>query len=170
MLRNQNDFDEIDRSIIKIIQENPSISHSEIAKRVNRSQPTIGMRLRKLEESGIFKYQAGINLKAVDLVLVRIDINAMEPAHIEKLVEQCPFMINVLHLSGEFNLSILLAGFTIKELEKIINCHFRKNPKVNKILMNVITDVPNDFIIPLNLDFDGCCCLDKKCQCKFCQR
>ncbi|MFX1574970.1 MAG: Lrp/AsnC family transcriptional regulator [Promethearchaeota archaeon] len=170
MLRNHNNIDEIDRRIIEILQANPSISHSEIGKRINKSQPTIGMRLRKLEESGIFKYQAGINLKSFDLALVRIDLETTDPVMIEKIVNQCPFMINVLRLSGVFNLSILMVGFTLKELEKIINCHFRKNPKVNKLVMNVITDVPNDFIIPLNFDFEGCCCLDNKCQNKFCEK
>ncbi|MBY9021937.1 MAG: winged helix-turn-helix transcriptional regulator, partial [Candidatus Lokiarchaeota archaeon] len=35
-------IDAIDRSIIEIIQKEPALTHTEIAKRVDRSQPTIG--------------------------------------------------------------------------------------------------------------------------------
>jgi len=52
-------IDEIDKNIIEIIQKDPMLTHTEIAKKVNRSQPTIGMRIRKLEKAGVLKFQAG---------------------------------------------------------------------------------------------------------------
>ena len=41
-------IDEVDKSIIELIQKEPTLTHTEIAKKVNRSQPTIGTRIRKL--------------------------------------------------------------------------------------------------------------------------
>lgn len=64
-------MDEIDRNIIQIIQEEPNLTHTQIAKMVNRSQPTVGMRIKKLEEAGVLKFQAGINIKSTDLILAR---------------------------------------------------------------------------------------------------
>ena len=64
------EIDNIDMNIIKIIQKNPNLTHTQIAKKVNRSQPTVGMRIRKLEEKGLIKFQAGINLKKLDPSLI----------------------------------------------------------------------------------------------------
>ncbi|MEJ2295901.1 MAG: winged helix-turn-helix transcriptional regulator, partial [Candidatus Lokiarchaeota archaeon] len=66
-------IDEIDRNIIELIQKEPTLTHTEIARRVNRSQPTIGMRIRKLEDSGVLRFQAGIDVKTMDLILARVE-------------------------------------------------------------------------------------------------
>ena len=51
-------IDDIDCKIMDLIQRNPNLTHTQIAKHVNRSQPTIGMRIKKLEKLGVLKYQA----------------------------------------------------------------------------------------------------------------
>ena len=67
------DIDEIDRNIIQLIQKEPTLTHTEIAKQVNRSQPTIGMRIRKLEELGILTIrdepQLGMGLEISEPVI-----------------------------------------------------------------------------------------------------
>ncbi|KKK40589.1 MAG: putative HTH-type transcriptional regulator, partial [Candidatus Lokiarchaeum sp. GC14_75] len=72
MLSEKLKLDDIDRQIISLVQENPSLTHTEIATRVQRSQPTIGMRIKKLEKSGILQFQPGINFKVVDLFLALV--------------------------------------------------------------------------------------------------
>ena len=89
MLSNHLKMDDIDRSIIQIVQDNPSLTHTQIAKKVNRSQPTVGMRIRKLEERGLLKFQAGINLKKLDLCLARVELQAKNPDEIFKLTDIC---------------------------------------------------------------------------------
>ena len=101
-------IDEIDRNIIEIIQKDPMLTHTEIAKKVNRSQPTIGMRIRKLEKTGVLKFQAGINIKTMDLILARVEIQTLKPDDTIKLVKNCPYMLNAFRLSGASNLSILI--------------------------------------------------------------
>ena len=48
-------IDDIDCKIMDLIQKEPTLTHTEIAGHVNRSQPTIGMRIRRLEKIGILK-------------------------------------------------------------------------------------------------------------------
>ncbi|GAG85090.1 unnamed protein product, partial [marine sediment metagenome] len=72
-------LDEVDRQIISIVQEDPNITHTEIAHRVNRSQPTIGMRIKKLEQSGVLQFQPGINFRKVELFLAIVHIKTREP-------------------------------------------------------------------------------------------
>ena len=60
------DLDNIDKSIIALLQENPAITHSDIAKKLNRSQPAIGARIKKLNDKGILDTQIGVNFQAIN--------------------------------------------------------------------------------------------------------
>ncbi len=152
-------IDDIDRRIIKIIQEKPNSTHTQIAKRVNRSQPTIGLRIKKLEKSGYLKFQAGVNMKYTDLYFARVEFQANNPQEVMEMVKNCPSMINAFRLSGKLNFLIILASFKLENLDKIVNGHFRNNPGVQNVSMELITDVLNDFVVPIDLQ-------SEKCQCK----
>jgi DNA-binding Lrp family transcriptional regulator len=152
-------MDYIDRQIIQLIQEQPNLTHTQIAAKVNRSQPTVGMRIRKLEEIGILQFQAGINIKAADMYFARVEIQTKLPEEIYEIVKKCPFMLNAFRVSGDFNVSVLITSFTLEDIEKIVNFHFRNKIEVNKVIINIITDVMTDFIVPIDFNF-------KKCSCK----
>jgi DNA-binding Lrp family transcriptional regulator len=161
-------IDEIDKNIIELIQREPTLTHTEIAKRVNRSQPTIGMRIRKLEDSGVLKFQAGINVKTMDLILARVELQTLKPLEIIDLVKKCPYMLNAFRLSGSSNVSILVASTKLNHLDKIINRHFRKNKNILNVHMDIITDVTNDFVLPFDFDYSKCeYCKDGSC-CREC--
>jgi len=149
-------IDEIDKNIIEIIQKEPALTHTEIAKRVDRSQPTIGMRIRKLEKAGVLKFQAGINVKTMDLVFARVDIQTLDPNEIIEFVKHCPYMLNAFRLSGTYNLSILVLGTKLAQIDEMVNIHFRKNPNVSSVYINIITDVTNDFVLPFDFNFGNC--------------
>lgn len=63
-------IDDIDRQIINLIQEDPNLTHTQIAEKINRTQPTVGIRIRKLEGLGALQFQAGINIKKADMFLI----------------------------------------------------------------------------------------------------
>ena len=149
-------IDEIDRNIIQLVQNEPTLTHTEIAKKVNRSQPTVGMRIKKLESSGVLKFQAGINIKTMDLCLGRVEIQTLQPREILDLVKKCPYMLNAFRLSGTSNISILLVGPKFEYLDNIVNYHFRKNPNVTNVYLDIITDVENDFVLPFDFNCDKC--------------
>ena len=152
-------MDEIDQQIIQLIQEDPNLTHTEIATHVNRSQPTIGMRIRKLEDAGVLHFQAGINIKETELYLSRCDISTSNPDKIILMAKNCPFMINVFRLSGEWNISLLLASLKLEDLDKIVNNHLRLDKEIRKIKMEIITDISENYVIPLNILFENCNCL-----------
>ena len=149
-------MDEIDRNIIQIIQEEPNLTHTQIAKMVNRSQPTVGMRIKKLEEAGVLKFQAGINIKSTDLILARAEIETSNPETIENLVKKCPFMLNAFRQSGTSNISVLIVAFRIQDVDSIVNFHFRNNPDVKKVVVEIFTGVVKDLVLPFNLNFEDC--------------
>ncbi len=145
-------LDDIDRQIITLVQEDPNLTHTQIAERINRSQPTVGMRIKKLEKSGILQFQPGINFKKVDLFLATVEINSSNPEEIMEMARCCPFMLNAFRLSGEHNICILLASSKLDKLDAIVNYHFRKNPEISSVSLEVVTDIAKDFILPIDFD------------------
>ncbi len=170
MISDKIGIDDIDCKIMDLIQREPNLTHTEIANHVNRSQPTVGMRIKKLESLGVLKYQAGINIKVADLCFARIEMQTKNPKKVIELVKKCPFMLNAFRLSGDSNMSILIVGLTLKDLDQIVNLHFRNDPEVSDVHIDIISEVVNDFVLPidLNLEYgeytlgDNCC---YKCNC-----
>lgn len=152
MLSEKMGIDDIDCMIMDLIQKEPTLTHSQIAEFVNRSQPTVGMRLVKLQKLGVLKFQAGITLKNDNICFARVDIQTNNPSNVFEIVKKCPFMLNGFRLSGEHNLSIILAGVNYKDIDKVINFHFRNNPDITNVTMEAIVDVADDLILPLNLN------------------
>ncbi|MHA2391858.1 MAG: Lrp/AsnC family transcriptional regulator [Promethearchaeota archaeon] len=164
MISEKMGIDQIDCRIMDLIQKEPTLTHTEIATHVNRSQPTVGMRIRKLENLGVLKYQAGINIKAADLCFARIELQTNNPKKAIHVVQNCPFMLNAFRLSGDSNLSILMVGLNFKDLDDIVNRHFRNDPEVKSVHIDIIADVLNDFVLPIDLNLDyGQLSLKKMC-------
>ena len=41
------ELDQIDKQIIQILNEDPNLTHTKIAEKVHRSQPTVGNRIKR---------------------------------------------------------------------------------------------------------------------------
>ena len=70
------------------------------------------------------------------------------------MVKKCPFILNAFVLSGNKNISILVVWLNLKELEKIVNHDFRSNPIVTEVQMDLIIDVADDLVLPLNFNIE----------------
>lgn len=144
-------MDEIDKKIVKILQNRPNISHTDIAKKVNRSQPTVGLRIKRLMEAELLDFQAGINIKKSKNILVRVDMQTNKPDTIFQIAKKSPYVLNAYKVSGLKNVELLLTGPNLKTLDEFINLHFRKKTLVKKLSIKVITNILNKFVIPLNI-------------------
>jgi DNA-binding Lrp family transcriptional regulator len=168
-------LDDIDRKIISLVQEDPNMTHTKIAKKINRSQPTVGMRIKKLEKSGVLQFQPGINFKKVNLYLAIVELKSKDPGEIMDMAKFCPFMLNAFRVSGDHNLCIMLASSDLQKLDNVINYHFRKNHDVKSVSMEIVSDIAKDFILPVDFDSeehnptleDGC---GEKCKYKLAQK
>ena len=150
MISNKLKLDSIDRQIITLVQEDPNLTHTQIAEKINRSQPTVGMRIKKLEKEGILQFQPGINFRKVDLFLATVELNTKQPNEILKMAKFCPFMLNAFRLSGPHNIMILLVSSKLEKLDNIVNYHFRSDPNIQSVSMNMITEIAKDFILPID--------------------
>ena len=152
MISDKLKLDEIDRQIISIVQEEPNLTHTEIATRVNRSQPTIGMRIKKLEKSGVLQFQPGINFKKVELFLAIVNLKTRNPERMMEMARFCPFMLNAFRLSGEHNISLMITSSKLEKLDNVVNYHFRDNDDVQLVSMEIVTDIAKDLILPIDFD------------------
>ncbi len=143
-------IDIVDRSIIDLLQKDPNLTHMEIAEKINRSQPTVGMRIHKLEEKGLLEIQRGVNFKKVDLYLVAVTLRTKDPDEIFEIAKTCPFIINAYKLSGENNIMLFLASSDLQKLDNMVNYHFRLNEKISKVKMEVMVDIAKDLILPVD--------------------
>ena len=154
MISEKMGIDQIDCMIMELSQKAPNLTHTEIATHVNRSQPTVGMRIKKLEKLGVLKYQAGINIKVADLCFSRVEVQTKNPKKAINVVKNCPFMLNAFRLSGDSNLSILMVGLSYKDIDIIVNRHFRNDPDVIAVHIDAISEVVNDFVLPIDLNLE----------------
>jgi DNA-binding Lrp family transcriptional regulator len=145
-------FDEVDRKIITLLQENPDMTHNEIAGLIGRSQPTIGIRLRKLLKSGAFLIQPGVNFRAVELYMGRVNIQTKNPEKIFELAECCPFVLNCFSVSGDYNIVLLIVSTKLEYIDAIVNTHFRKSPHSNRVKVEIVLDIAKDFTIPVRFE------------------
>jgi Lrp/AsnC family transcriptional regulator, leucine-responsive regulatory protein len=146
-------IDSMDLKIITMLQSDPSLTHSYIATQLGRSQPAIGARIKKLYELGLLETQVGVNFKKTDsLQLVQVNLNTTRPQEIMLMGRVCPNVINCLKVSGTNNITLFMASSNIKRLDNVIDRHFRSNPDVKSVSMNIITDFATKFVLPFNFE------------------
>jgi Lrp/AsnC family leucine-responsive transcriptional regulator len=102
------DFDEIDRRMLDILQENARISNVELAKRIGLSPAPSLRRLRALEESGVIrKYVSLLQPDAVNLAVtvwikVRLDLQVAKRFDLfEQNIMRRPEVLECYLLTGE---------------------------------------------------------------------
>ena len=113
MLVNNIKFDDIDRKIVEMVQSDPNVTHCEIAEKIHRSQPTVGLRIKKLEDLGVLEYQAGVNLKKSDIFFASVNIQTNFPDELVDLINECPHILFAFRLSGMNNFQIIIAAIKI---------------------------------------------------------
>lgn len=148
-------LDDRDNTILSLMQKDPSVSQEEIAKKIKLSQPSVGARIRKLQEKGILNNINGVNFRVVDLEIAKIDVTSTDTGDIINEFKDCPFFLNALITSGKHNLCLFFMATDLKRLEGVVNHHLRGNPKVKDVEMNVIISTAKDFVLPLNIDFEN---------------
>lgn len=154
------DVDATDKKIIELIQENPELTHSEIADKVHKSQPAIGARVIKLKRKHLLTQQVGAEFKEVDIKLARIDIAARNVVDLWDRFGKCPYVINVFKSTGDFNLMIEVAAPDVKTIDAYVDSCLRTDPDVSAIRVNFLIDSLRTYIVPISFEIekfgDGC--------------
>ncbi len=146
------DIDEIDAKIIQILQKSPDITHSKIAEELDRSQPTIGLRIKKLEKKGFISQQFGMDLSKIKAFnVVKVQVRHPDPTWVFELPRKCPFILNAFRQSGKYNCMLILVCPSLKKIDNIIGFHFRSKGNLCDLETELLTDFSDSFILPIDI-------------------
>ena len=140
-------LDEMDRSLLRLLQENSRLSSAELARRVKLSTPGLQKRLRKLEQNGtIDRYVTLINRQALGLNLLcfaQISLAHNQPECMSNFCDRVQGLAEVLechHLVGEFDYLLKFVVVNHQHLEKLLREKISPIPGVDKIKTSIAID------------------------------
>lgn len=145
-IREKLGLDEKDQIIMDSLGENPNLSQHELSKLTKISQPAVGMRILNLKKKGILSHNIGIDFKKVDLFLGKVEVTAKEPKKIIDEFKCCPYFLNALIMSGEYNLCLFFMAPDLKLLDAIVSNHLRTKDSVTNISFNLMIEANKSFI------------------------
>jgi DNA-binding Lrp family transcriptional regulator len=154
-------IDDDDKKIIEMIEKDPDITHSDIAKEIEKSQPAVGARIIKLERKHLLTKQVGFNVKEVDIKVAIAYISTKDVDKIVEKIEDCPFINHAFKISGEYNLLCFITASDLQTIERLIDLCFRRDPDVINVKTSILIESIHPFVVPIDFtieNFDGRYC------------
>lgn len=151
LIRNLFKLDKIDMTILSGLQKHPEATCTEIAKKVDKSQPTVGIRIKRLKEKGLLKKMYGIDFRNVNLVLAHVSIQTSDIYQLTKRINVNIGKLLVWSTSGKYNLNLLICGENVKYIGNMVNTLFKNEKCIKLIKFEIINDLLTEFILPLKM-------------------
>lgn len=119
-MANTEELDALDRSILRILQEDGRASYSEIARRIGVPESTVRLRVKRLVEKGVIrKFAALINpFKAGYSIVAFIAVDA-EPGKVKEAVERLSKLPEVDVLGIATGAHDILMQVTVRDLKEL---------------------------------------------------
>jgi Lrp/AsnC family leucine-responsive transcriptional regulator len=118
-------IDEIDRKILKELQQDARVSYAELGRRVGLTTPAVIERVRKLEDSGVITgYRAAIDTSKVGLPItafVRMSITGVDYSHIIEVAEQSNEVLECHRGTGGDSFIMKVAVSSVEHLQEVID-------------------------------------------------
>ncbi|QBD80069.1 Lrp/AsnC family transcriptional regulator [Ktedonosporobacter rubrisoli] len=159
MLKNSHGegLDEIDKELLRILQEDAHLTNVEIARKINLSPPATHARIRSLEQRGyIRQYTVLVNREMVgyDLVcFMLISLQVHQYEMIEKFraaVRKLPEVLECHHLTGDYDYLLKVAFRTHKDVERFVVDRLMPIPGMARIHTSlVLTEVKYSTALPI---------------------
>ncbi len=150
-------LDDIDREILRYLQEDARITNAELARRVALSPPGLQKRIRKLEEAGVIKqYTTLIDREKVGydmLCFVQVSL----ARHVEEalntfkqMLMQMPEVLESYHLTGEYDYLLKVVVRNRKHLEEFILETLTPLPGMDRVRTSlVLSEIKVTTAVPL---------------------
>lgn len=138
-------LDEMDRQVLRLLQENGRITNAELARRVNLSAPGLQKRLRRLEENGVIgRYVTLVNREALGLDMLcfaQVTLAHHQPECVGHFCDQMKGLPEVLechHLTSEFDYLLKVVVTNHQHLEKFLSEKITQIPGVDRIRTSIV--------------------------------
>lgn len=157
MIKKLFNLDSIDLRIISLFQDNSEVSHVEIGRIVNRTQPSVRTRIIKLREKG-FKRIFGVDFKKINIILAQVFIQTSDTYHINQIIDEPNGNMGKMLVwtsTGKYNLNMLVCGKSITKIENTVNTLLRNEKSVKSIKLEIINNLLTEFVLPLNYNLEN---------------
>ena len=151
-------LDEMDREVLRLLQDDGRISSAELARRVNLSAPGLQKRLKKLEQKGVIdRYVTLVNREALGLDLLcfaQVTLTHHQPECVSNFCTRVQGLQEVLechYLAGEFDYILKVVVADRHHLEKLLREQIIPIPGVDKIRTSIVlNEVKTSTSLPLD--------------------
>jgi Lrp/AsnC family leucine-responsive transcriptional regulator len=121
------ELDELDRTILRTLQQDGRISNAELARQIHLSPPATHARLRRLEEEGYIQhYTAVLNREKLGFDLLCFIHVSMQLHQLEQMeqfrsaIRQMPEVLECHHMTGEYDYLLKIAVHNREALERFV--------------------------------------------------
>ena len=153
------ELDKTDQKILELVQSDASLSASEIAEKVNLSQPPCWRRIKRLEEEGYIKRRVAmlnrqlLGLSVVIYTEVKLTANGRkEVGDFEERVRSFPEVTECYVMLGRIDFLLRIVTKDIESYEQFFRNHLSQLPGVQDINSSVaLSEVKYTTELPLEL-------------------
>ncbi len=118
-------LDEIDKSLLRILQDNAKTPYSKISKQLGVSEATVHLRIKKLMKLGVIKrFQAIVDPEKVGKDVVAIVALTVDPKKYENVLEKLksmPDVYDIYDVTGEYYTILKVRVSSREELTRVLD-------------------------------------------------
>lgn len=153
-------LDKNDRAIIKLLQEDSSISNLDLSKRIGLSPSACLARTKNLEESGIIKqYTMIVDEKKLGLetqAFVLVNLMPLSRESAKKFVDDIKELSEVQEcymIAGNHDYILKVVVKDMYDYKTFLIDKLLKNPTVNSVTANIVmSEEKRTTVIPIDID------------------
>ena len=120
-------LDDLDREILRLLQNSGRTSNADLARQTNLSPPAIHARIKRLEQQGyIRQYAALLDWEAAGydmmcLISVSMQVHQPDAVHnFRQAIQQIPEVLECYHVTGEYDYLLKVAIRNRTDLERFL--------------------------------------------------
>ena len=134
------ELDDLDLSILRVLQENGRLSNVDLATQINLSPPATYTRLKRLEKQGYIRnYVALLDWKKMgyDMIcFINISLQMHQPEEVEKFrqrISRLPEVLECHHVTGEYDYLLKVAIKNRQDLDRFVMKQLTPIPGIARI-------------------------------------
>ena len=139
------ELDDLDRTILDILQAEGNLSNAELARRVHLSPPAVHARVRQLEELGyIRQYAALLERERMGfdmLCFIHLSLQRHQPEDVNNVrtaIRLMPEVLECYHVTGEYDYLLKVVIRNRKDLERFVVERLTPVPGIARIHTSLV--------------------------------
>jgi DNA-binding Lrp family transcriptional regulator len=116
-------LDQIDVQLLRLLRQDASVSHSELAQRLYLSPRTVRSRIQRLREAGVIRFTVCINREKAGYPAtadIMLQVEANRVARVAEQIAQFPEVGYIAITTGSHDISIQVYGHSTDDIHRFV--------------------------------------------------